>query len=54
MSDDGRVGSADLMAMLSSWGDCAAPCPADINCAGDDWVGFDDVVMLLNAWGPCS
>ena len=48
---NGRVGAADLLALLGSWGlcdDCQA-CPADLN--GDCIVGVSDLLILLMNWG---
>jgi len=51
----------DLLAVISGWGPCAAPCPphcaADIapiapasgNCA----VDVDDLLVVITHWGPC-
>ncbi len=47
-SDD--VGTSDLVALLSAWGECA-PCQADLDASGD--VGAVDLLILLAAWGPC-
>ena len=49
---DGSVGTADLLMLLSAWGDCPDrpdPCPADFN--GDGVVGTSDLLQLLGAWG---
>jgi len=47
---DGVVDSADLLALLSSWGACPG-CPEDLN--GDDVVDSADLLILLSAWGDC-
>jgi hypothetical protein len=48
---DGLVGFEDLLALLSAWGPCAAPCAADLT--GDGEVGFGDLLLLLSLWGAC-
>lgn len=47
---DGAVGFADLLEVLSAWGDCpgAGACPADVD--GDGVVGFGDVLLVLSNW----
>lgn len=46
------IGIADLITLLSQWGDCPAQpteeCEADL--AGDDVVGILDLVLLLSNW----
>ena len=51
--DSGDVDVADLLALLSAWGDCEnhQGCSEDIDGDGD--VDFEDLLMLLAAWGPC-
>lgn len=51
LNDDGRVGLADLTALLATWGVCPG-CPADLDGNGD--VGFSDLTGLLAAWGDCA
>jgi hypothetical protein len=46
----GAVDTADLLALLASWGPCE-DCPADFD--GDGEVGTADLLALLAAWGPC-
>ncbi|MEE8154221.1 MAG: FG-GAP repeat protein [Phycisphaerales bacterium] len=46
----GSVGSADLLALLVSWGPCK-DCPADFDGSGS--VGAADLLALLANWGPC-
>jgi hypothetical protein len=48
LNDDGIVGFADLLLMLSVWGPCPG-CAADLDCSG--FVGFTDLLILLNGWG---
>lgn len=47
---DGAVGFADLILVLSSWGQCFGfGCPADID--GDSFVGTGDLLRVIDAWG---
>jgi len=48
VNGDGEVGFDDLLAILSAWGPCGAPCDEDLN--GDGEVGFDDVLEVLANW----
>ena len=52
---DGNVDVHDLLAVISDWGICTAPCPpscdADIN--GDCTVDVNDLLAVINGWGPC-
>jgi len=54
---NGVVNIDDLVAVLNSFGPCAAPpanCAADITPAGGNGVvNIDDLVAVLNAFGPC-
>ena len=50
LEDDGSVGVADLLALLSDWGPCEG-CPADFD--GDGSVGLSDLLALLASWGAC-
>lgn len=46
---DGQVDFADLLTVLSSWGEvCTGP---DINRSGE--VDFDDVLAVIAEWGDC-
>lgn len=47
---DHRVGVADLMSLLASWGPCAAcgACNADLD--GDCGVGLTDLLVVLANW----
>ena len=47
VNGDGVVDFADLLLVLSAWGDCVA-CPEDID--GDGTVGFTDLLLILSAW----
>ncbi|MCH2142581.1 MAG: hypothetical protein MK077_06255 [Phycisphaerales bacterium] len=47
---DGDVGTNDILALLSAWGDCGS-CPEDVT--GDGIVGVDDLLMLVGSFGPC-
>ena len=46
---DGVVGGADLGLLLSAWGTCGSPCPADIDSNGV--VNGADLGFLLSNWG---
>jgi hypothetical protein len=48
---DGVVDGADLLILLSNWGECAEPenCPGDIT--GDGVVDGADLLALLSDWG---
>ncbi|MDY7107690.1 MAG: beta-propeller fold lactonase family protein [Planctomycetota bacterium] len=49
---DGDVDTADLLALLATWGDCPDPpedCPADFDGDGD--VDTADLLTLLANWG---
>lgn len=56
---DNVVGVADLLAVITSWGACAQPCPpvcaADIapSPTGDCAVGVADLLLVITQWGPC-
>jgi hypothetical protein len=53
--DDRRVDGGDLLAVISHWAQCSAPCvsgcPGDVtrNCA----VDHQDLIAVINAWGDC-
>lgn len=49
LNNDGIVDGADLGELLSAWGDCVGPCPADLDCNGI--VDGADLGMLLSEWG---
>jgi hypothetical protein len=51
LNGDGVVDGADLLTMLSQWGDCADSilCTADLNCDGS--VDGADLLILLSNWG---
>lgn len=58
---DGSIDTADLMELLSNWGDCGEPCApfceGDINSAHglpDCKVDVYDLFALLAAWGACD
>jgi hypothetical protein len=48
---DGAVDGADLLILLTAWGECDDPtdCPADLN--GDGVVDGGDLLILLANWG---
>jgi uncharacterized membrane protein len=53
---DGVVNVSDMLALLTSWGDCVniADCPADLAPGvGDGSVSVSDLLELLSAWGLC-
>ncbi|MEE9131275.1 MAG: hypothetical protein V3T84_14740 [Phycisphaerales bacterium] len=45
-----RIGAADLLSLLVSWGPCKG-CLADFDSNGS--VGAADLLALLVNWGPC-
>ena len=52
------VNSADLLAVINSWGVCSPPpaaCPADIapSAALDGIVNSADLLAVINGWGAC-
>jgi dienelactone hydrolase len=51
LNNDGVVDGADLLILLSAWGDCANPddCPADLD--GNGIVDGADLLILLSNWG---
>ena len=48
LNHDCRVGIADLLMLLASWGPCDQ-CAADLN--GDGFVGVGDLLILFANWG---
>lgn len=49
LNGDGVVNGADLAALLSQWGTCAACCLADFD--NDGFVDGFDLATLLASWG---
>ena len=53
---NGQVNVQDLLAAITSWGPCPAPCPpfcaADIN--HDCTVSVSDLLAVITSWGPCQ
>ncbi len=49
LNGDGLVGSADLAALLGSWGQAGVPADFDGN-----GVGSSDLAQILGSWGACS
>ena len=47
---DCRVGFADLIAILATWGSCDVPCNADLD--GNQQVGVNDLLKVLTHWTP--
>jgi hypothetical protein len=50
LNGDSTVDGADLLILLSEWGDCAG-CASDLN--DDDVVDGADLLILLADWGDC-
>jgi hypothetical protein len=51
---NGVVDVDDLLAVINSWGACAA-CAADIAPAGGNgFVDVDDLLAVINSWGTCD
>lgn len=53
---DGLVNTDDLIALITRWGPCPAPCIADVNPigAGDGVVNTDDLIVLITNWNNSS
>ncbi|MCI0676025.1 MAG: dockerin type I domain-containing protein [Phycisphaerales bacterium] len=50
VNGDGVVNIADLLAVISAWGQCPpAPCPADVN--NDGFVNIGDLLFVISSWG---
>ena len=49
---DEHVATADLVQLLSQWGDCSGSCPEDLDENGV--VDVADVLIVLADWGPCD
>lgn len=49
IDDDCHIGFSDLLILMSLWGPCSIPCPADFN--GNRHVGFSDMIVVLLNWG---
>ena len=60
ITGDGNVDVNDLLAVVTHWGTCGAPCPYDIAPGGPCSLGADGVVDVLDmqavtsSWGQCS
>jgi hypothetical protein len=54
LNGDDSVDVSDLLALLTAWGTCPVPCPAECvsDLDGNDVVGVPDMLALLAAWGP--
>jgi hypothetical protein len=52
---NGTVDVDDLIAVITSWGPCPAPCPADVSPPplGDGMVNVDDLILVILSWGKC-
>jgi subtilisin family serine protease len=51
INGDGMVGTDDILAVLSQWGQCSGQCDADID--GDGLVGVNDILLIIASFGPC-
>ena len=53
--EDGVVDVSDLLALISSWGNCPTSCLADITPQphGNGSVNVSDLLTVISAWGPC-
>jgi hypothetical protein len=55
INDSSIVDVNDLLAVITAWGACPAPCPpicaadVDDNCA----VDVNDLLAVVTSWGPC-
>ena len=53
LNDDGTVGVADLLFLLSAWGDTGIePCGADLD--GSNVIDVGDVLVVIDTWGACE
>lgn len=53
LNGDGVVNVADMLDLLSQWGDCPGQggCPGDLDGSGS--INVADLLILLQNWGPC-
>lgn len=58
INNDDNINVADLLAVITTWGTCALPCPP--HCAsdiappgGDCAVNVADLLMVITNWGAC-
>jgi hypothetical protein len=58
INHDNSVNVTDLLAVITSWGSCALPCPP--SCAsdiappgGDCAVDVTDLLKVITTWGAC-
>lgn len=52
INGDHVVNADDMLALISAWGPCSGPCPADISPeGGDGLVNVQDLIELINIWG---
>ena len=49
LDGSGAVDFADILAILSAWGNAGGPEDLD----GSGTVGFGDILVVLGEWGPC-
>jgi len=57
LNGDENVNVTDLLALISDWGECELPPPADCppDVAGCDGnVNVTDLLSLITNWGPCE
>jgi hypothetical protein len=50
LDNSGAIDFADILAILSAWGNIGGPEDLD----GSGAVDFGDLVVVLSAWGPCA
>jgi hypothetical protein len=54
INGDSAVNIDDLLEVISAWGPCPPPCPADIAPpGGNGTVNIDDLLAVISAWGAC-
>lgn len=56
VTHDGQTSTADLLAVINSWGSCPIPCTQPCYCdvVPDCTVGVPDLLAIINGWGPCD
>ncbi len=53
INGDGDVGTDDLRAMVSAWGDCPPGGPCDEDLDGSGAVDVNDLLAMVGTWGDC-
>ena len=53
INGDGDVGTDDLRAMVSAWGDCPPGGPCDEDLDGSGVVDVNDLLAMVGTWGDC-